>query len=61
MDKVSEEITAIDIKEELHVCPNCGYQRGFHVSFISKDSQERLALVLICPSCGSRYDVGKLI
>ena len=59
MDKVSETIRAIDVKEEFRVCPNCDYQRGFHSSFISEGDGKQLRLVLICPSCGSRYEIGK--
>ena len=61
MDKVNKDIRTIDVQEEFRICPNCGYQRGFHVSFIPKEGKKLLRLVLICPSCGSRYEIGKLI
>ena len=61
MDKVSEQITTIDPTEQLHVCPKCGYQRGFHISFGPKAEHTSQPLILICPNCGARYEVGKLI
>ena len=57
MDKVSKDIEKVEIGEEFRECPQCGYQRGFHVSFLADGADHRL--VLICPSCGARYDVGK--
>ena len=41
------------------VCPNCGYQRGFHVHF-KEISEGKARLGLICPSCGQSYDIGWL-
>jgi uncharacterized protein YbaR (Trm112 family) len=46
---------AITVEDELHVCPSCGYQQGFHLAFVREG--QRLRLHLICPSCGSRYDL----
>lgn len=40
-------------------CPECGYTKGFHVSFRAEEETHRL--LLICPSCGARYDVGWLV
>ena len=59
MSKVSEEITDVEVKEEFRVCPACDYERGFHVSFRPEDA--KLRLVLICPSCGARYDIGRTL
>ena len=61
MSEVSENIRAIDVKEEFRVCPSCEYQRGFHVSFVPDAGNRQLQLVLICPSCGARYEIGKFI
>ncbi|UEC41827.1 MAG: hypothetical protein METHAR1v1_80011 [Methanothrix sp.] len=55
-EKVSEEIRRVDAGEELRVCAACGYERGFHVSFLRDGAEYRI--VLICPNCGARYDVG---
>jgi len=61
MSEVSENIRAIDVKEEFRVCPSCEYQRGFHVSLVPEAGKKQLRLVLICPSCGARYEIGKFI
>jgi hypothetical protein len=61
------KITVITVEKELHTCPECGYERGFHVSFAStagdRDSPVRSTrdvcrVILICPECGARYDSG---
>ena len=56
--------------EELHICPACGYEYGFHTSFISvnagkngkespvKSTGARYRVILICPECGARFDAG---
>lgn len=54
--KASAEITAVPMKEEFRVCPQCGYDLGFHSSFLGDGSGYRI--ILICPECGARYDVG---
>ncbi|WP_321417127.1 hypothetical protein [uncultured Methanomethylovorans sp.] len=43
--------------EELRVCLNCGYERGFHV-FFRRLPKSRMHIGLICPSCGQSYDIG---
>ena|GEM_PF-387120 len=55
-EKVSEEIKQVEPGEEFRVCPACGYERGFHVSFL-RDGQWH-KIVLICPNCGARYNAG---
>ena len=61
MDKVSENIEAVETNEEFRICPACGYQRGFHVSFMPNGSDKPERLVPICPSCGGRYEIGNLL
>ena len=51
----------LPVSEELHICPGCRYDGGFHVSFIRKESTDSLQLILICPDCGLRYDIDKQI
>lgn len=62
-----KEIQPLTVENELHTCPACGYERGFHTSFVSNGSKgdtaagspgEGFRLILICPECGARYDVG---
>jgi hypothetical protein len=56
---VSKEITLIKPEDEFRICPNCGYNKGFHQSFIRSDPVSATYLViLICPGCGARYDIG---
>ena len=62
-----KEITVLKVTEELHICLSCGYGRGFHTSFLNvnstrdnpvKSTREVYRVILICPECGARYDVG---
>lgn len=54
--KISEDIKKAELGEEFRVCPACGYELGFHSSF--QRSEESYKIILICPNCGARYDVG---
>ena len=62
-----KEITSLPAGHELHTCPACGYTLGFHTSFVSTRTNrdnplmspgETYRVILICPECGARYDVG---
>jgi hypothetical protein len=62
-----KEITILPVEDELHTCPDCGYTLGFHTSFVStsvsrdtpvRSTREVWRVILICPECGARYDVG---
>ncbi len=64
---VLSEIKIIKIEDELRVCPVCGYELGFHTSFLKlnagkdspvKSTREVYQVILLCPECGARYDVG---
>jgi len=67
---VSEEIRHIKPGEDLHRCPACGYEYGFHTSFLSvnagtdgkespvKSTKALYRVILICPECGARFDAG---
>lgn len=54
--KASPEIAKIKLTEEFRLCPKCGYELGFHSSFLRDEKGYRI--ILICPECGARYDVG---
>ena len=54
--KASLEITEIEPAEEFRICPKCGYTLGFHSSFLREEEGYRI--ILICPECGARYDLG---
>jgi predicted RNA-binding Zn-ribbon protein involved in translation (DUF1610 family) len=65
---VLHEIKNIKIDDELRVCPECGYEFGFHTTFLKlnagknppfiKSTLEVYIVILLCPECGARYDVG---
>ena len=61
------EIIRLPVQNEFHTCPDCGYDRGFHTSLVSahankntpvRSTREVYRIILICPECGARYDVG---
>lgn len=41
--------------DEFRTCLNCGYTRGFHISFRKEDNGFKI--ILICPECGASYDI----
>ncbi|OPX62300.1 MULTISPECIES: hypothetical protein [unclassified Methanoregula] len=62
-----KEIRSLTVEQELHTCPDCGYDLGFHTSFertgtgkISpvRSTREVYRVILICPECGARFDIG---
>ena len=64
---VLSEIQTIKAEDELRICPACGYEYGFHTSFLNvnaekviqvKSTREVYRVILICPECGARYDAG---
>ena len=54
--KAPEEIITIGLEGEFRICPQCGYELGFHSSFLR--AEEGYRIILICPECRARYDVG---
>lgn len=61
------EIRMLKPLDDLHACPACGYALGFHTSFSNasankdnpvKSTRETWRVILICPECGARYDIG---
>ena len=61
MAREVKEIERVEVDKEFRVCPDCGYEHGFHVSLIPEDAGARLGIVLVCPSCGARYDIGRAL
>jgi hypothetical protein len=64
---VPGEIKNLKVGDDLHICPACGYEYGFHTSLLTihankdspvKSTREVCCVILICPECGARYDVG---
>ncbi|MGC9308262.1 MAG: hypothetical protein ACP5FL_05730 [Thermoplasmatota archaeon] len=57
---VQEEIHHVKARDEFRVCPKCGYQAGFHVSFLRNEKgydYKDYRIILICPGCGARFDI----
>ena len=50
------EIIQIEMGDELKVCPQCGYEDGFHSMFRSEG--DHTCWLFICPSCHSVFDAG---
>ncbi len=42
----------------ISACPACGYQDGFHVSFNFENNSREGQIILICPACHQRFDIG---
>lgn len=65
---VAEEIIQVRPESELRICPSCGYEYGFHTSFVDANATSGpvkirtttrvFRVILICPECGARFDVG---
>jgi hypothetical protein len=62
-----KEIIILPVENEFHICPDCGYELGFHSSFVRagvntnnpvRPARDVFRVILICPECGARYDVG---
>ena len=49
------EIITKKIEKEFRVCDKCGYDGGFHVSFVQ--NAESIEIILICPSCRQQYTI----
>lgn len=54
---MTKEVTKIKIEDELKVCPNCGYEDGFHSMFDRVGGSEDLSWKLICPNCHKIFDI----
>lgn len=55
----SFHMKSIVAEDALTRCPSCGYTQGFHVGFLRQQDGSALPLVLICPSCGERFDIAR--
>jgi transcription elongation factor Elf1 len=56
--KVSEKIKDVKLEKEFRVCPSCGYEMGFHISFLRNKNTKDYKIVVLCPNCGARFDIG---
>ncbi len=55
MNNNTSKPVSIKIGKELNICPQCGYDDGFHTSFV-RITKGACKIILICPSCHARYD-----
>jgi hypothetical protein len=53
-----EEIVTLEIEGDFTVCPECGYEGGFHSIFPNYKKNSESKWILICPNCHAKYDIG---
>lgn len=58
MGSGDREIAVVSDVEDFVICPNCGYEDGFHSVFEGLGKEGRAKWYLICPQCSSKYDLG---
>ncbi len=51
-----ETVNEIEFEGEFKVCPECGYEDGFH-SMLKQVGQE-VKWMFICPTCHAVFDIG---
>ena len=54
----NNKVGKIKPEGEIYTCPTCGYTDGFHVSFKVAESKQKAEIILICPNCHSRFQLG---
>ena len=52
------EVRRVDVGEEFRVCPECGYENGFHVTFRPAGQGDSMDWLFVCPNCSSQFDLG---
>ena len=58
MREKKQETEVLDIKGEFTICPQCGYDGGFHSIFTDYGTGGPAKWILMCPSCKAKYDIG---
>lgn len=48
----------IEPEGSVSTCPACGYRDGFHVAFRFEGDAGKGAVILICPACHQRFEIG---
>ena len=53
-----EKKMALDAEKKFEVCPDCGYEGGFHILLekVTTSGSENVKIRLKCPSCSKVYD-----
>ena len=52
------DVNRVKVDEVFKVCPNCGYEDGFHSMFERSEDSGDFSWKLICPSCHKIFDIG---
>ena len=52
------EVKQVKMGKIFKVCPQCGYQDGFHSMFEKTEDSDKLKWMFICPSCHIVFDIG---
>ncbi len=55
---MAEKVNFIKVENAFKVCPNCGYDNGFHSVFERIGDSDEFSWKLTCPSCRKVYDIG---
>ncbi len=55
---MSFEITPIEVDQQFNICPNCGYEDGFHSMFQRSAEADEFHWYFICPNCHAVFDIG---
>ena len=53
-----EDIEVLEIEGDFVICPECGYDGGFHSIFPDYKKNAESKWILMCPSCHAKYDIG---
>ncbi|MFT5701364.1 MAG: transposase [Desulforhopalus sp.] len=54
---MSNKIHAAVFEDEFRICPNCGYNDGFHTMLKRDKDKDLVRLLFICPSCHETFDL----
>ena len=57
-ENTNDDITSIKPEGDIRKCTMCGYNDGFHVSFQIEGSSKEGVVILICPNCHQRFQMG---
>jgi hypothetical protein len=58
MSADKEQILVLENLDDFTLCPQCGYDGGFHTIFYGLKSEDPAKWILMCPSCKAKYDIG---
>ena len=53
-----DDIQLLEMAGDFTVCPQCGYDGGFHNIFYHINTEKQTQWILVCPNCKAKYDIG---